>query len=126
MKKINPKFKRAWDFCIIILCVKNIIQIDYTKYGDNYQLKLPLEIDCIIPKDDSMRLLSQIIEEMNLEKLYQTYSRIRENKITPRQILKIVIYANMNRIYSSRDMEKAREKLLFKNLLKDYLPTLID
>lgn len=32
----------------------------------------------------------------------------------------------MNRIYSSRDMEKAREKLLFKNLLKDYLPTLID
>ena len=73
-----------------------------------------------------MSLLSQIIEEMNLEKLYQTYSRIRENKITPRQILKIVIYANMNRIYSSRDMEKAREKLLFKNLLKDYVPTLID
>ena len=63
---------------------QNIIQIDYTKYGDNYQLKLPLEIDYLIPKDDSVRLLSQTIEEMNLEKLYQTYSRIRENTITPR------------------------------------------
>ena len=40
----------------------NIIQNDYTKYGDNYQLKLPLEIDYIIPKNDSVRLLSHIIE----------------------------------------------------------------
>ncbi|MGO1044579.1 hypothetical protein ACTPEO_17740 [Clostridioides difficile] len=60
------------------------IQIDYTTYGDNYQLKLPLNIDYIIPKDDSVRLLSQIIEEMNLEKLYNTYSRIRENRVTPK------------------------------------------
>ncbi|WP_344742617.1 transposase, partial [Asaccharospora irregularis] len=54
-----------------------------------------------------MRLLSQIVEEMNLEKLYQTYSRIRENQITPRKMLKIILYANMNRIYSSIDIEKA-------------------
>ncbi|MDK2587401.1 hypothetical protein QOZ83_16270 [Romboutsia sedimentorum] len=36
------------------------IQIDYTTYGDNYQFKLPLNSDYIIPKDDSVRLLSQI------------------------------------------------------------------
>ncbi len=83
------------------------IHIDYTTYGDNYQFKLPLNIDYIIPKDDSVRLLSQIIEEMNLEKLYKTYSRIRENRVTPRQLLKIIIYANMNCIYSSREIEKA-------------------
>lgn len=86
---------------------QKIIQVDYTTYGDNYQFKLPLNIDCIIPKDDSVRLLSQIIEEMNLEKLYDTYSRIRGNTITPRQMLKIVLYANMNCIYSSREIEKA-------------------
>lgn len=86
---------------------QNIIQIDYTNYGDNYQLKLPLEIDYLIPKDDSVRLLSQIIEEMNLEKLYQTYSRIRENTITPRQMLKIIVYGYMNGLYSSRKIENA-------------------
>ncbi|HCQ5936271.1 TPA: transposase, partial [Clostridioides difficile] len=79
----------------------------YTTYGDNYQFKLPLNIDYIIPKDDSVRLLSQIIEEMNLEKLYKTYSRIRGNGVTPRQLLKIIIYANMNCIYSSRKIEQA-------------------
>lgn len=76
----------------------NTIQVDYTIFGDNYQFKLPLNIDYIIPKDDSVRLLSQIVEELNLEKLYQTYSRIRGNTITPRQLLKIMIYANMNSI----------------------------
>ncbi|PBI21314.1 transposase [Clostridioides difficile] len=86
---------------------QNTIQNDYTTYGDNYQFKLPLNIDYMIPKDDSVRLLSQIIEEMNLEKLYKTYSRIRGNKVTPRQLLKIIIYANMNCIYSSREIEKA-------------------
>ncbi|WP_434797079.1 IS1182 family transposase [Terrisporobacter vanillatitrophus] len=86
---------------------QNIIQIDYTKYGDNYQLKLPLEIDYLIPKDDSVRLLSQTIEEMNLEKLYQTYSRIRENTITPREMLKIIVYGYMNSLYSSRKIENA-------------------
>lgn len=86
---------------------KHIVQIDYTLYGDNYQLKLPLNIDCIIPKDDSVRLLSHIVEEMNLEKIYKTYSRVRENKITPRQMLKIMLYANMNCTYSSRDIEQA-------------------
>ncbi|NJJ37496.1 IS1182 family transposase [Clostridioides difficile] len=86
---------------------QNTIQTDYTTYGDNYQFKLPLNIDYMIPKDDSVRLLSQIIEEMNLEKLYKTYSRVRVNKVTPRQLLKIIIYANMNCIYSSREIEKA-------------------
>jgi len=41
---------------------QNTIQIDYTISGDNYQFKLPLDMDCIVPKDDSVRLLSQIIE----------------------------------------------------------------
>ncbi|HBF2788047.1 TPA: transposase [Clostridioides difficile] len=79
----------------------------YLCYGDNYQFKLPLNIDYIIPKDDSVRLLSQIIEEMNLEKLYKAYSRIRGNGVTPRQLLKIIIYTNMNYIYSSRKIEQA-------------------
>lgn len=37
---------------------QNTTQIDYTTYGDNYQFKLPLNIDYMIPKDDSVRLLS--------------------------------------------------------------------
>jgi len=80
---------------------------DYTLNQKYFQLKLPFNIDCIIPENDSVRLLSQFVEEMDLEDLYATYSRFRENQATPRQILKIVLYSYMNHSYSSRAMETA-------------------
>ena len=93
---------------------------NYTTNGGYYQLKLPLNIDCMIPEDDSVRLLSQFVEEMNLEDLYSTYSRLRENQATPRQMLKIILYSYMNHIYSSRIMEKScRRDINFMYLLEN-------
>ena len=123
LKKINPKFKRSWNFLYNNCMTKhNTIQVDYTISENNYQLKSLLNIDSLIPKDDSVRLLSQIIEEMNLEKLYQTYSRIRGNSATTRQLLKIVIYANMNNI-SSFILKCENDfgiKVIYKNKIKKY------
>lgn len=84
---------------------QNTLQKNYTINQRFYQLKLPLEIDYMIPNNDSVRLLSQFIEEMDLEDLYATYARVREKQATPRQMLKIVIYSYMNHNYASRAME---------------------
>ncbi|GAA0770143.1 hypothetical protein GCM10008908_12520 [Clostridium subterminale] len=78
---------------------------NYTSDRGNYQLKLPLNIEYVIPDNDSVRLLSQFVAEMTLTDLYLTYSRIRKNQTTPRQMLKIVLYSYMNHRYSSREME---------------------
>ena len=85
----------------------NILQNNYTKFIKWYQLALPLNIDYMIPSNDCVRLLSQFIEEMDLSELYKTYSHIRENQASPRKLLKVMIYAYMNGIYSSRAIEKA-------------------
>lgn len=61
----------------------------------------------MIPANDSVRLLSQFVEAMDLKDLYSTYSRIRENQLSPRKMLKIMIYGYMNKLYSSRDIENA-------------------
>ena len=88
-------------------------------FGSTYQLKLPLNIEYLIPKDESVRLLGQIVEEMNLQKLYQSYSRHGKNQATPKQMLKILLYAYMNRIYSSRTIERAcRRDINFMYLLE--------
>lgn len=47
------------------------------------------------------------MEGMELSDLYKTYGRIKKEQASPRQLLKIVIYAGMNRIYSSCDIEKS-------------------
>ena len=76
---------------------------DYTLNEEGYQLKLPLNLETIIPADDSVRLLSQFVEAMDLTDLYSTYERI--NTVSPRTLLKIVLYSYMNGDYSSRSME---------------------
>ena len=61
----------------------------------------------LIPANDPVRLLSAFVEGMDLSELYQTYDRIRKNQASPRQMLKIMSYAAMNGIFSSRDIETA-------------------
>ena len=88
----------------------NKLPKNYKTISAFYQIKLPLDIEIKIPADDPVRLLSAYIEGMNLSALYETYGKVRENQATPRQMLKIVVYAAMNRIYSSRDIEKACQR----------------
>ena len=85
------------------MLLHNKLQKDYTLNQSGYQLKLPLELETIIPENDSVRLLSQFVEEMDLTDLYSTYDRI--NSLSPRTLLKIVLYSYMNGDYSFRSME---------------------
>ena len=56
---------------------------------------------------------------MDLSELYHTYDRIRKNQASPRQMLKIMVYAAMNGIFSSRDIETAcRRDINFMFLLE--------
>ena len=99
------KARRSWYNQFMRL--NKIIQRDYPLFSLYYQIKLPQDLEISIPSDDPVRLVSAFVEEMDLSELYKTYGRIRKNQATPRQMLKLVIYAAMNRIYSSRDIRKA-------------------
>ena len=85
----------------------NILRQNYTLFSRPYQLKLPLEIGHTIPDNDCVRLLGQFVEELDLRDLYSTYSRVKENQVSPRQMLKIMLYAYREHNYSSRGIEKA-------------------
>ena len=102
-----------------MLKTKLIPATDYTTFNRNYQIKLPLNIELSVPASDPVRLLSAFVEGMDLSDLYKTYDRIRKKQATPRQMLKIVLYAAMNRLYSSRDIESAcRRDINFMYLLE--------
>lgn len=88
----------------------NILQTNYTLSEMAYQLKLPIDVGIIIPDNDRVRLLSQIVEGLDLSDLYSTYSRFRGNQASPRQMLKILLHAYDEGIYSSRQIEKACQK----------------
>lgn len=74
----------------------------------NFQLVLPLNLDVFIPDNDSVRLVSQIVDELDFRRLNLTYSsKGRNPSVKPRILFSILIYAYMNGIYSSRQIEKS-------------------
>ncbi|MBZ9632823.1 IS1182 family transposase [Clostridium sp. FP1] len=87
---------------------KEITQKNYTNNCEVYQLVFPIETGILIPEDDSVRLLSQILEELYYKNLNEAYSsQGRKPAVEPKILFKILVYAYMNDIYSSRKIEKA-------------------
>ena len=85
-----------------------ILHKEYTLACSDYQLRIPMNIDVVIPDDDCVRLVSQFVEEMDLTALYGTYERMpAENHASPDIMLKLMIYAYHEGIEtSSRTIEK--------------------
>ena len=95
------------------------IQLDYTAYGSGYQLKIPMETEILIPKDDSVRLLSAICERIDYKELYAAYSEKGREGYSPRILFKILSYAYMRKIYSTREIERGcLENVKFMYLLE--------
>ena len=81
---------------------------NYTEFGEPYQLVLPLSLEGLVPDDDSVRLLSHELEELDYTLLYQAYSaKGRNPAVDPKTMFKILTYAYAQNIYSSRKIETA-------------------
>ena len=94
------------------------LQPKYTLAGCEYQLALPMDVALLIPADDSVRLLSAVLERMDYRKLHAAYSRMGRIERSPESLFKIMVYGYMNGIYSSRKLEQAcRRDVNFMYLL---------
>ena len=81
---------------------------NYTELGETYQLVLPLCLEGLVTEDDSVRLLSHILEDLDYTKLYLAYSaKGRNPAVDPKTMFKILTYAYSQGIYSSRKIERA-------------------
>ena len=81
---------------------------NYTELGETYQLVLPLSLEGLVPDDDSVRLLSHELEDLDYSSLYQAYSaKGRNPAVDPKTMFKILTYAYSQNIYSSRKIETA-------------------
>lgn len=87
---------------------KILLQQDYTKNSGTIQLVLPIATEILIPADDSVRLLSQLLEELDYTKLYRAYSHKGRNPaVSPKNLFKILVYGYMSDIITSRALERA-------------------
>lgn len=72
------------------------------------QIGFPIQTPFIPREDDPVRLLFEVTEGLDYTELYNTYSTLGRNPaIDPAILFRILIYGYMNKLYSSRDIERA-------------------
>ena len=106
----------------IIMSMKTLItQQDYSKFPRNYQLKICSELDVLLPCDDSVRLLSEVVEELDCTNLYKAYSpRGRKPKTSPVTMFKILAYGAMEGRHAGRELARfCRRDINYMWLLGD-------
>ena len=85
-------------------------RIKFKPYQQNQLMALPPTFEELIPGDHPVRVVNQIINEINLDPLFKKYKTVGCTSYHPRLLLKVLVYGYLCNIYSSRKIEAAIKK----------------
>ena len=78
----------------------------FRQYSPNQTILFPQRIDRDIAENDPVRIISAIVDSINLDNFKKLYKGTGRCPYHPKMMLKVIIYAYMNNIYSCRKIEK--------------------
>ena len=81
-------------------------KIHYHPYTPNQLVLFPQRIDEDIAENDPVRIVNPIVDSLNLEAFKKLYKERGRSPYHPRMMLKVILYAYMNNVYSCRRIEK--------------------
>ena len=80
-------------------------KVHFRSYIHKKMILFPQRIDKDIAEDDPVRLLDALVDNLMLEKVYRLYKPSGRKPYHPQMMLKVILYAYMNNIYSCRRIE---------------------
>lgn len=81
-------------------------KVVYKFYNQNDSLLFPPCLGDLIPENHQVRIVSAIIDRLDISSIEQGYKGGGTSSYNPRMLLKIIVYAYLCNIYSGRQMEK--------------------
>ena len=89
-------------------------KVTFKPYDMN-QLKLPIDLAIDIPENHLVKIVNRAIERMNLTPLLKKYKGGGTSAYHPLMMLKVLVYAYTQKIYTARKIAKAlRERPIVK------------
>ena len=80
-------------------------KIHFRPYNSNQTVLFPQRIDADIAENDPVRMVNALVESLNLESFRKLYKECGRSPYHPRMMLKVILYAYMNNVYSCRKIE---------------------
>jgi transposase len=96
-----------------------MIKAVFKQYNQGQICMFPMSLDEKIPADATVRLVNQIVDELDISKVIDTYKGGGTSSYHPRMMLKLVLYAYLNNIYSCRKIEKQNRENIHYMWLTD-------
>lgn len=81
-------------------------KLHFREYTPNQLILFPQRIDENISEQDPVRLVNNVVDKLDLSGLKKLYKEQGRSPYHPKMMLKVIIYAYMNNIYSCRKIEK--------------------
>lgn len=81
-------------------------KIIHKSYIQNDNLLFPNCLGEFIPKNDPVRVLNTIVDNLDISRIESTYKSGGASSFHPRMLLKVVLYAYLQNVYSGRKMEQ--------------------
>ena len=82
----------------------------FRPYSPNQTVLFPERIDKDISPDDPVRLVSAVIDNLDISGIRRLYKACGRSPYHPKMLLKVVLYAYMNNIYSCRKIESSLKR----------------
>ena len=79
----------------------------FKQYSQGQGLLFPPSFDDKIPSDSPVRIVNQIVDQLDISCVIDSYKGGGTSSYHPRMMLKVVLYAYLNNIYSCRKIENA-------------------
>jgi len=106
LKKGGESLPSHEDY-LVSSCMLSKSKIVFKDYSPKQNLLFPPNIEELIPESHPVRVVDSIIEGIDIEPLLLTYQGGGTSSYHPRMLLKIIVYAYLRNIYSSRNIEDA-------------------
>ena len=86
---------------------KRSISVAFKAYDQNQISLLPPSLDELISATHPVRVVSQVIDKLDIDPILKKYHGGGCSSFHPRMLLKVLVYAYINNTYSSRKIEAA-------------------
>ena len=85
-------------------------RIKFKAYQQNQLSAIPPTLEELIPINHPVRVVNQIIDQINLDPLLKKYKGGGSSSYHPRMLLKVLVYGYLSNLYSSRKIEAATKE----------------
>jgi transposase len=89
---------------------RNDLKVVFKTYDQSQQMLLPPSLEELIAPAHPVRVVNKVIDQIDIDPLVKKYKAGGTSSFHPRMLLKVLVFAYINNIYSSRKIEEALQQ----------------